>query len=922
VLTAGSPPASAWEFHGFEIPDRFSYHQVPYPCQSETDCCDGCTCESGQCYFTEYVPLFLDYTSRSSSQGNSGQCTWYAPFHAFQTLNAFKQDALFADPGSGGFEWPWHVLGRGIRLSMSPQFQCSIWAGSVGFLLGAGTVESCVEGSETYDNTPANECGHHDRYRTQVIDSSYPSFNQCSRIQRQSQQVLAYQPTGSRWIEDVRWELHDYCGLFDPSCMFINSRAGQYYLAKTLLERGPFWTNVRWGGVFVPGTPDFEVQCDLSDLTYAGHQVAVIGYDFSDPDAPYFFIQNSHNTDADKKVYKINFEAWAPDCWFGDSIGYWEGVPFYPAEALLGPGSQPDFFVSEPRLAFDELRGRLIVAGSGTRGAPELWALLPKHARWEEQVVALPKDLAGFELVADALRHRMFLVGGTRSGVDTAEIWQVGMTSGDVRLAPATAPVGLARSRAAVALDPSGRKLYLFGGRAGGEVLGDLWSLDLETWTWQGLSSGPAESAPAARERGAIILEPQFERLWVAGGRDATGPLPPVDHMFSLTGLAWQERRPLTADGTGRLTGTIGPDDEVTVPVEIADTVAYPGQPTLVTVDSPEPCLGLRVRDSHGELTAHLACQDGERGLAFVGQPGERYTVELVPLHGFDRGSRPEYVVEVRDAELTPAGEVALAHRAKALAVDHRTGGDLGVVLAGSDLQIVDLADPVHPAPVATVPVGALALDVALAGGAAVVTGMGPPAESLRRFDLRNPAVPVETGLATVPGLGRRVATWGGKAYVEGLTRVHVVSLAGANSPQVIDTIETGGLITALAARDGRLAVAVGKKLQLYEVRATASPLLLAEVPLDRYGAAILLQGEVVQVAEMGLGEILKCVLGVACTRTGVVEAFRMDGAGGLTLAGTYPANARSVPYLRWSGRHAYAMEGKKLTVLAAGAIQ
>ena len=43
-----------------EIPDTFSYHQVPYPCQQDSDCPTGGVCQIEQCY-SAGQPVYIDY---------------------------------------------------------------------------------------------------------------------------------------------------------------------------------------------------------------------------------------------------------------------------------------------------------------------------------------------------------------------------------------------------------------------------------------------------------------------------------------------------------------------------------------------------------------------------------------------------------------------------------------------------------------------------------------------------------------------------------------------------------------------------------------------------------------------------------------------------------------------------------------------
>ena len=73
-----------------------------------------------------------------------------------------------------------------------------------------------------------------------------------------------------------------------------------------------------------------------------------------------------------------------------------------------------------------------------------------------------------------------------------------------------------ARHDHSLVADAAGSRVYLFGGRTGGETLGDLWVYDLEAATWSQLAAG---GGPAARFGHNAILDPSRGRVVVFGGQ-------------------------------------------------------------------------------------------------------------------------------------------------------------------------------------------------------------------------------------------------------------------------------------------------------------------------------------------------------------------------------------------------------------------
>jgi hypothetical protein len=193
-----------------------------------------------------------------------------------------------------------------------------------------------------------------------------------------------------------------------------------------------------------------------------------------------------------------------------------------------------------PVALYDTTNSRLVVAGGGETQQFGIWAYTPLTGEWQELQTTLPQDLQGFSLVEDPARHRLLLLGGSIGGSEQAQLLVISMLDGSVAKGPKP-PDELGRTGHATAIDPWGRRLYLFGGRQGDQVLGDLWAMDLETWDWTPLDDGLDGDGPGAREGAHIFWERYHGKLWVTGGYDASGPKLPTLWGYSPAEGGWEE---------------------------------------------------------------------------------------------------------------------------------------------------------------------------------------------------------------------------------------------------------------------------------------------------------------------------------------------------------------------------------------------
>ena len=321
--------------------------------------------------------------------------------------------------------------------------------------------------------------------------------------------------------------------------------------------------------------------------------------------------------------------------------------------------------------------------------------------------------------------------------------------------------------------------------------------------------------------------------------------------------------------------------------------------------------VSISLTDYYGEvLSETMQCQAGPRTLGFMAQPGEIYYVEVTPLLGFDEGNRATFQMQTAEGFLDPTSSWTLPIQPTAL--EMASGGELGLLLLGNKLKVYDLVEPANPLRLSTQNLSGFPRDLAVSGGSALVASLGPGPD-LTAIDIRLAASPNITGSQSVTGPGRRVATWGGYAYVAGVTKVSKIRLFGGTGPEVEETLHVGGPVTALFAHGGRLFVGTHKTLQVYDIQGESLE-LLSETEMDKVASSIVVHGDTVHVAEMRFFKWLQCMLGFSCSREGVAEVYLIQEDETLAKVGEYEAGATSLPYLRWSGAHAFALGDQNVT--------
>jgi hypothetical protein len=187
---------------------------------------------------------------------------------------------------------------------------------------------------------------------------------------------------------------------------------------------------------------------------------------------------------------------------------------------------------------------RMIVFGGRNPLGPlaDVWELnlsAPGPAQWTrwttvpDPVHGSPAARWGHAVAWDAAKDRMLSIGGRDSaGARSDDAWELGLSSRRWRKLPDS---GRPRSGCASALSTAGYpRVWLFGGRGATGPLADLMELRLDTDTWRGpLVVASGSPTPPARLDAASYLNAAAQSLVVSGGELADG---------SLDGALWHIR--------------------------------------------------------------------------------------------------------------------------------------------------------------------------------------------------------------------------------------------------------------------------------------------------------------------------------------------------------------------------------------------
>jgi hypothetical protein len=186
---------------------------------------------------------------------------------------------------------------------------------------------------------------------------------------------------------------------------------------------------------------------------------------------------------------------------------------------------QPQGLTPPPRFGhnavFDPRDERVLVfAGqAGDAFLNDLWAFAPQDNVWTAISAAgtapPPRQGAGAALDEDA--GRLYVTHGLTAGGYVDDTWALDLASATWEEVTPSDRRPPPRSWTRAAWDPSGKRLFLFGGEAADQSpLGDLWAFDPEAGTWEEVPQG--DRVPSPRSQHAAVFLPDREWLLVFGG--------------------------------------------------------------------------------------------------------------------------------------------------------------------------------------------------------------------------------------------------------------------------------------------------------------------------------------------------------------------------------------------------------------------
>lgn len=154
--------------------------------------------------------------------------------------------------------------------------------------------------------------------------------------------------------------------------------------------------------------------------------------------------------------------------------------------------------------------------------------------------------------IYDSPHHRMVVFGGESSGSFTSDVWALDLDGPPAweQLLPSGSPPG-ARTRAKAVYDAAGQRMVMFGGYGASGFLGDVWSLSLgASPAWQSIAT---HAGPDARDNHCVVMDDATRRLIVFGGNTGINVVNDV-WALDLAASTWQQ---LSA-GTARFPGSNG----------------------------------------------------------------------------------------------------------------------------------------------------------------------------------------------------------------------------------------------------------------------------------------------------------------------------------------------------------------------------
>jgi hypothetical protein len=526
----------------------------------------------------------------------------------------------------------------------------------------------------------------------------------------------------------------------------------------------------------------------------------------------------------------------------------------------------------------------------------------------------LPQDLQDYSVVHDAVRRRLYVLGGRRTGGYSDEIFEVSLTDLSVLPGAFKLPAAAQRSGATATQASRQESIVLHGGERAGVALSDLWTVDLRQESATQVSAEIPGLMP-----GQVAVSRGGDRLAVpvALSGDLSVAVARVDlGTGEVETVRLLDLRPGPESGfSGVVVGGAAPMFPVVIPTE----VPYPGQPMHVQVMAVESGLRVRILDRRGLTIAESRGTGSIVDALFIGQPGETYYAAVGPGPGYIPGSVVEFTLALTEVDLTESGSYA-----GTFDLDHLARLGEAMVVAGNwGVTTLSLADPDAPIRLDQLHVAGNVSGMATADSRVCVSRTLAPRD-LRCLDASDPADLHWHGPgATALGLGRSVSVHQGMAYVaEGLLGVGLFQLSAAevpDRPQLTGRLWPGGLVVMTSVQGNLLYVSLlDGQVVVYDLALPGAPVELGRFNASAPVVAVAVHGFTAHLQLLKPSSFTKCVLGLRCERGSVVEVFDVMNPAVAVKVGEYDAGTLALTTAVPFGDRLVGLNGRGIVVMSA----
>jgi hypothetical protein len=344
----------------------------------------------------------------------------------------------------------------------------------------------------------------------------------------------------------------------------------------------------------------------------------------------------------------------------------------------------------------------LLLGGTDASQAPLTDAWRWQDGSWSRLSSTLAVPLGAAATPAGPF---LYLFGGFVKGATSGALLRIDAGTGAIEPVVAAGAAPPARMNAALSYDRPRSRLLLYGGRqADGSLLGDVWSFDLRSATWQAVSTScDSGGCPPVAEGGGILVAA------------ASGAITLFPAQTARDDVSWQQGRH----------GWVGYFESMLAPGAAydcdGDGVPDSGYGLACTGSAPfwaEP--GVR-RCGHGSDLVCVVAPAGPGPAAFIPLCGAR---SVAIVDGATVAVLADSRVVVFRADGSGGWARVGSHPVWADAEAVAAAGRELLVAGQTGLRVLDLSDPARPRPVQSVTVPMQLTDIRVIGDQAI--GVGP----------------------------------------------------------------------------------------------------------------------------------------------------------------------------------------------------